>query len=272
MINKNSPKTRLLIIVPTLNSYRDLPKLISSLQNQTFQEWRVIFVDGNSTRTHREYLKKICSDDEKFNWKVQKDHKSGIFGAMNEGFIQVKTNELLLFWGSDDWLPYSDSLSVALNKFDKVKNEYGHIDIFICKSRYFSLKDNLLTRHSYFIKKNKLISYFYFKLLLFIGRTPPHQTTFLSNSCREKINSFSEEYKLSADLNFFLKLSVFKDIKIYNFDHTLLYLSEGGVSGIKTFSRLKEVMKAYRNHFGLLSLITILLRYFFKIKTKFFKN
>lgn len=263
---------KVLILIPTLNSYKSLEKLVKSLEEQSSNNWRVLFVDGLSSKKHREYLKKICAKNKKLNWKIQKDPESGIFGAMNEGFSQVNSQEWLLFWGSDDWLPSKDSLTSALNKLNEVQNKFGNIDIFTCKARYFSCENNIFTRYSYFIRKNKLINFYYFKLLLFFGRTPPHQTTFLSNSCRDKINKFSNKYKLSADLKFFLDLSNFKKIKVYSYNYNLLYLSEGGVSGIKTFSRLKEVLKAYWDHFGLFSIVTISLRYFFRIKTKFFKN
>ena len=37
-----------LIIVPTFNSYNDLKRLFVSIKSQTFQHWRVLFIDGNS--------------------------------------------------------------------------------------------------------------------------------------------------------------------------------------------------------------------------------
>ena len=261
-------KEKVLIIVPTLNSYKCLEKLISSLKKQISTDWRVLFVDGLSSPKHKSFLKKVCLEDKRFTWENQSARKDGIFGAMNLGFKRVLPNEWLLFWGSDDWLPSKNSLSVALRKITEVKCKFNEIDIFVCNSRYYSPKKKKLTRLSFFIRKNRFVEYYRYKLLLFSGRTPPHQTTFLSKTSRDKINNFSKEYKLSADLNFFLKLSNFKNIKIYNFDYELLYLSEGGISGIKTTSRLKEVLKAYFEEFSYFCIIPFLLRYLFKVSTR----
>ena len=51
-------KPKILIIVPTLNSYKILQKLIDSLHNQTYKKWRLIFVDGKSDINHKKWLMK----------------------------------------------------------------------------------------------------------------------------------------------------------------------------------------------------------------------
>ena len=56
------------IIIPTLNSYESLPKLINSLNLQTYKNWRVLFVDGNSKKNHRIYLKNLCSENPNFDF------------------------------------------------------------------------------------------------------------------------------------------------------------------------------------------------------------
>ena len=54
-----------LIIVPTFNSYNDLKRLFVSIKSQTFQQWRVLFIDGNSTDHHKKWIKQ-CTEDERF--------------------------------------------------------------------------------------------------------------------------------------------------------------------------------------------------------------
>ena len=44
--------TSIKIIVPTLNSYLILPKLVDSLKMQTWEDWNLLFVDGESTEKH----------------------------------------------------------------------------------------------------------------------------------------------------------------------------------------------------------------------------
>ena len=53
----------LLIIVPTLNSYKVLPRLINSIKNQIYQEWKLLFVDGNSNLNHQKWIEECCKKD-----------------------------------------------------------------------------------------------------------------------------------------------------------------------------------------------------------------
>ena len=64
-------KNKILIVVPTLNSYILLPKLVDSLKTQTNGNWEVLFVDGNSSKKHRDWLAKVCKEDIRFNWIKQ---------------------------------------------------------------------------------------------------------------------------------------------------------------------------------------------------------
>ena len=51
------------IVVPTLNTYSILPKLVNSLENQTWNKWNLLFVDGNSNKTHYKWLKNASKKD-----------------------------------------------------------------------------------------------------------------------------------------------------------------------------------------------------------------
>ena len=55
----------ILIIVPTKNSTKYLGKLIDSLLDQDDPNWRVIFIDFKSQKSHKLYLKNICKQDSK---------------------------------------------------------------------------------------------------------------------------------------------------------------------------------------------------------------
>ena len=62
-------KINLTIIIPTLNSYKIIGKLISSLKQQKFKEWNVLFVDGESKKKHKSYLRNVCRQDKRFKYK-----------------------------------------------------------------------------------------------------------------------------------------------------------------------------------------------------------
>ena len=101
---------KILIVVPTLNSYSLLKNLIFSLNEQTFKSWRVVFIEGDSNTEHRKWINNFCQNNQKFSIIYQTKKYKGIFGAMNQGLFEAKSDEWLLFLGSDDWIIRNDSL------------------------------------------------------------------------------------------------------------------------------------------------------------------
>ncbi len=269
MVKDNIIQRKLLIIVPTLNSYLVLENLTKSLINQEFKNWRVLFIDGESNSNHKQWLNNICDSDKRFEVFNQPNDEKGIYNAMNIGFKFVKDYEWLIFWGSDDWLPNKSSLLTAMNKIEEKLKYYPSIDLFICKSQYINKGKNQLKRITSFLDKTKYLTNNYFNLLLFLGRTPPHQSTFMSPQCRKKINKYSEKYNLAADLNFFLDLSKNKKANAYVFNHTLILLSDEGVSNKKTTQRLKEVNQIYLSRYGVFGLFSLFSRYIYRIYSRF---
>ena len=97
------PDPSLLIVVPTLDSHSLLPRLLASLQQQSWPHWRLLFIDGPSGPAHRHWLEQCCQAEPRCRWIAQDPDASGIFGAMNQGFAAAGPRDWLLFWGSDDW-------------------------------------------------------------------------------------------------------------------------------------------------------------------------
>ena len=75
-----------------------------------------------------------------------------------------------------------------------------------------------------------------------------------------KVATYSPYFRLSADLDYFLRLS---DFRICPFIVLIWswFTFEGGVSGQQTLRRLKEVRRAYINAFGFLWFFVFIMRY-----------
>ena len=83
----NLKKISFLFIVPTLNSYKKLPKLVNSLTNQSYQKWRCVFVDGNSENAHKKWIKSICKDDSRF---IMINENDSYYAEIGVGNLDIK--------------------------------------------------------------------------------------------------------------------------------------------------------------------------------------
>ena len=247
----------ILIIVPTLNSFPILSRLVFSLQSQTWQNWRVLFVDGNSTDDHRQWLIDCCAHDSRFSWIAQSNDSPGIFGAMSQGF-SVAQYEWVLFWGSDDWAASDNvfsELTTAISNFDFLP------DLLVCQARYANPVNGDLGRTSRFLPSDCLDNNG-FRRSLWFGSTPPHQSTLFGPGAYSRLAYYSSEFRLSADLDYFLTLSSHSGLRVQCLDLDLVHMSVGGISSQQSKRRFLEVLYAYRTAFGWTFWFPFFARYF----------
>ena len=263
---------KFLFIVPTFNAGLNINKFSKLLIEQTYYKWRVIFVDGGSCQRDLHLFRELICLDKRFSLVNQINKSTRIFGAMNQGFKLAEEDEYLFFWGSDDFI-YEKKTLENINKiilaYRNNLEEKNHFYIF--KSRYINTRKNLLSRFSTF-PRNKNFSIFqrkYFSILLFLGFTPPHQATIFTPISRKILNKYSTEYKLSADLDYFLTISKSNDISYKYENLQVVNMSDSGISSKYLFQRLSNVFCIYLKFYKFLFFIPFTSRYFFKIFSKF---
>ncbi len=243
---------RILLIVPTLDSFPLLPRLVESLQGQTGGDWRVLFIDGPSGAEHRAWLDRLCAGDQRFRWIPQDPAEPGIFGAMNQGFAEAGPPDWLLFWGSDDWAATPDVFARIAQALDP-----DQPDLIVCRGRYVSSHagDAFLGRSTAFRWSGTYLR------SLFLGSTPPHQATLIGPGARAHLARYTPGFRLSADLDYFLQLSRWPDLRVRLLELELVRMAVGGASGVQHRRRLYEVRRAYRRAFGWRWPLPFLLRY-----------
>jgi glycosyltransferase involved in cell wall biosynthesis len=254
------PGFSLLIIVPTLDSFEYLPRLTSSLQAQTFKNWRVLFVDGQSSNDHRLWIQNFCISESRAFWIEQDPEENGIFGAMNQGFASAMPSDWVLFWGSDDWAVSSTVFADVVASLEVASSRQMLPDLLVCKARYVYLNSRSRKRASVFCCSGLMFHGAYRRALM-LGSTPPHQATFFGPGARKCLDRYADCFRLSADLDYFLRLSSHRGICVQCLNVELVYMLSGGISAIQTQRRLAEVAQAYQHAFGLLWLLPFLMRY-----------
>ncbi|MAR85557.1 MAG: glycosyl transferase [Cytophagia bacterium] len=244
-------------VVPTLNSSDNLSRLVSSLTSQSYSNWRLLFVDGGSNKYNLDKLKAYCKSNNKFSWKKQTKKIDGIYGAMNDGFNAAKEEEWLIFWGSDDWAFSNKSLDILDKKIRKLSKKLKP-DLVICSGKYISKEERIVRSTKFYFFINYWIS-------IFFGSSPPHQATIFGSGVRKVLKSFSTEYRLAADLDYFCKLSNFKNMKVQQLNLNFVKIGCGGISQRKTKLRFYEVLKIYKKRFSIFWIIPFTSRYIYRL-------
>lgn len=241
--------TSLLIVVPTLNSHGLLPRLLFSLQAQSWSHWRLLFIDGPSDQEHRQWLDQCCAAEPRCRWLTQDPAEPGIFGAMNQGFAEASFDDWLLFWGSDDWAAGHAVLAQVVACLKRAASQGTTPDLLVCRGRYVNASNGVLARSTIF-QAAGVLSTAAFRRALWLGSTPPHQSALFGPGARRYLARYAPGYRLSADLDYFLQLSSYPGLRVQCLDLELVHMADGGVSGQQTRRRLQEVRCAYRRAFG----------------------
>jgi glycosyltransferase involved in cell wall biosynthesis len=250
----------LLIVVPTLNSFALLSRLVASLQAQSWPHWRILFIDGPSSQNHRNWLHLCSLEEPRCQWQPQDLTQPGIFGAMNQGFAVAEPDDWLLFWGSDDWAASSNVLEKLIGALQCAVSNGVLPDLVVCGGRYFDVATGALGRCTIFCHSALLMASGYRRALL-LGSTPPHQATLFGPGARSRLNHYAPGFRLSADLDYFLQISCHPDLQVQCLDLELVHMANCGISSKQTQRRLQEVRRAYQRTFGAVWWFPFLARY-----------
>jgi hypothetical protein len=184
---------------------------------------------------------------------------------MNQAIAAVDSHSWLLFWGSDDFAPSPVVINKLNNAVQEAERSPSSPDLIVCRGRYTNDIDRDLGREASFVPMkgqwSLRISARRYRQLLFLGATPPHQATLFSPKVREYISQFSPSFRLSADLEYFLRISRCPGLIVNCIDLELVHMGDAGISGRQTRRRLLEVWRAYFNAFGILWWFPFMLRY-----------
>ena len=180
---------------------------------------------------------------------------------MNDGLLLAEKNEWILFLGSDDWIDNKNTLS-DLNMF--IKSFTERPDLIISEASYYNSK----------LERKRVSKFKYIKSLnfsLFIGFCPPHQGTLFGPTAIEKVRFFDHNISLSADLDYFLKLSKFNKLNIKTFNNNIVKMGLNGISGKENKKRISQVIRCYKKEYGFFWVIPFIIRYIRRIISLYIK-
>ena len=120
------------IIIPVFNSNSTIPKTITSVQNQIFQDFEVIIVNDGSTDNTLETVNQLIKNDARFSIINQKN--SGVSTARNIGIKKAKYNIIAFLDSDDEW--HDDYLEKIASLIDTFPHCIGFVTLYRRCLRY----------------------------------------------------------------------------------------------------------------------------------------
>ena len=141
--------------------------------------------------------------------------------------------------------------TISKNSFDDLIDGPSS-DFISYMGNYFCKEKNLTNRLSYFTEKESNYNSARYKTQLFFGSSLPHQATIFLPKVRKRNLKYNLKFKLAADLEYFLKLSEFKDLNFKTYKNKIVSILDNGVSSKKHLIRTYEVVTLYFKYFRFL--------------------
>ena len=250
---KDSPKISIITVV--FNSENSILSTLKSVRNQSYKNIEHIVVDGLSSDN-------TCKIVEDFGVeKLISEKDTGIYNAINKG-ISVATGDIVGLLHSEDYFESKNTISEIVQCFkneEKCNYLYGNLKYFrgnktirVWESKRFNQKDVKL------------------------GWMMPHTTLFCKKEIFESLGTYNEEYQISADYDFILRL-VNSDFKPFFFDEFITEMSIGGKSTKNLrnlYMKSMEDLKIIKNNLSsniFVSFIILILKNLRKVH-QFYRN
>jgi len=170
---------KLSIIIPTKNEEALLPRLLKSIQIQTFRDFEIIVADAKSTDKTREVAKS-------FGAKLV---EGGMPGPGRNLGAKVACGEFLLFMDADAVMPNDRFLSDTMQEIETYA-----IDVGTCRLKPLSEKSVDSFMHGFYNK--------YITLTAGVRPHAPGSCIFARRSVHEAIGGFDERVVFAEDMEY----------------------------------------------------------------------
>ena len=225
MFNHTLPELPLVTIITVcLNSAKTMEQCIQSVLQQTYENIEYIIIDGGSSDSTLELIKKY---EESIAYFVSEPDR-GLYHAMNKG-LELSTGDYILILNSDDW--YAHDCVEALVKAKK----YSGASFVSALAQYVDVTGKPL----------QVMRSMPYNEGLRLRMPLRHETMLLPAAIYNEIGPYDEEYRIIADFDLTIRLFE-KRYTHYELPRPLLFFRNSGVSNTNfegLFSERKKLIK-----------------------------
>lgn len=221
------------IVIPTYNSEVTLEDSLISILLQTFKNYEIIIIDGDSTDSTIEIVKDYSSKYSSIQWISEKDN--GIYDAMNKG-IKLARGEWIYFLGSDDRLYENSTFKKLAGSISECRADmiYGNV---LIKGESIWAKDEQTYNGEYSIRE-------------LVKNNICHQSAFYKRELLLKLGGYNIDYVVCADwdVNFYF----FANYKIQYTEQIIAFFTSSGFSSVKVYDKFLEndIVIKLKTYFG----------------------
>lgn len=213
------------IITVCYNAAGILEKTLHSAINQTYKNFELVIVDGNS----KDNTVKVAQKFNQYIGSLISEPDNGIYDAMNKG-IKFAKGQWLYFLNAGDAF-YSNNILEKIfgsNSYNNIWLIYGKVET-----------KNEPTGINYVTGEPVTIKDFYKRYPIC------HQATFTHKDAFKNIGFFNTQYKLAADTEWFTRLFLAQANKAVFIDEIIAYYDIQGATYHKRMAGYREYL-----HFG----------------------
>lgn len=239
------------IITCTYNAETVLERTLESVREQTYPHIEHLIIDGNSkdgTMTMvDDYITECEESHSQHIVKAISERDNGLYDAMNKG-IKMATGDYLIFLNAGDKLREPGTLEAVVASLDEPKEAvgviYGDTDIVDDEGHFL---------HKRRLSPPEKLTWKSFKE----GMLVCHQS-FYARADIAKSNLYSMEYRISADVDWCIRImkeADVKGLKLHNSHLILTSYLDGGMSIKNHRASLLERFRIMAHHYGWLTTV-----------------
>ena len=209
------------LITCTFNSEKTIKDCCLSIYSQSCTNLEHIILDNNSQDRTLTIAKKHKIKSQ----KILQQKSFGIYGALNEGLKEAK-GEIIGILHSDDEFIEADII-------ENVRKIFLEKEVDVLFSNLFYTKKNNLNKIRRKWRSNLLPgiqSNLEIEKKINKGWMPPHTTLFFKKKLLKTVGLYDENFKISSDYDFMIRLFKTKKIKIYFLKKFTIKMRTGGSS------------------------------------------
>ena len=239
------------IITVCYNSSATISRTLNSIQSQSYKDYEVIIIDGNSTDNTLE----IVEEFKDIISIVVSESDTGIYDALNKG-INLSSGDVIAILHSNDFFASSDVLALVANSFKKAEA----IKIIFTSINYVSNRTHKIIRE--FSPKN------FRQWMLYLGLMPPHTGAFIRSEVYSEVGLYDTSYKIAGDFDFFVRALLLnhQSFKLNSLVSTSMMMGGASSSGLKSYLNITEEFSRSLSKNNLYSnKCLIFIRAFFKL-------